>query len=366
MTKGNTVVVLGGSGAVGAAVCESLVARGDIRVIVAGRNLEKARRLSDRLGVRAEPAKIDSSEPSTYEPFLVPGAVLVNCVGSNNVAVASHCLARSVNYVDISATADIVNEVRTLDPIAQKQRATAAVSVGVAPGLTNLLVRYAVSQMGAIERADIFVLLGLGERHGTSAIEWTLSQFQHPFVVQSGGISREVRAFSEASVTTMPEPFGRRVGYRFDFSDQHTVRSTLDVESANSWLCFDSRVITKVLWCLAKTRFFSVFPLSRWSAAISRLSRRVSMGGTEFVVQVDATGINGQTGRFSLVGEGEARITGFVAASVADYLLQFSAPRGVLHLEQILDLGTLLGMLGEKLSMTERVSACGTRSSGRG
>ena len=84
------------------------------------------------------------------------------------------------------------------------------------------------------------------------------------------------------------------------------------------------------------------------------------MGGTRFVVQVDAIGKNESQSRFALIGDGEAHTTGRVAAHVVEYVLSSYAPPGALHLEQLLNLETLLGMLEDGLSVTETVSASGT------
>jgi hypothetical protein len=84
------------------------------------------------------------------------------------------------------------------------------------------------------------------------------------------------------------------------------------------------------------------------------------MGGTQFAVQVDAIGGNESLNRFTLTGDGEAHVTGRVAAHVAEYLLSSSAQPGALHLEQLMHLETLLEMLGNRLFVTESVSETGS------
>ncbi|WP_433476707.1 hypothetical protein ACQPZP_06410 [Spirillospora sp. CA-142024] len=111
------VVVLGGYGAVGREVVAGL--RGHVpEVVVAGRDLAKA---------------------------------------------------RGVHYVDVSASREVLAGIAKLDRLATERSATAVLSVGLAPGITNLLAR----EFGGAD-LDIGVLLGSGERHGPSAVEWTL------------------------------------------------------------------------------------------------------------------------------------------------------------------------------------------------
>jgi saccharopine dehydrogenase (NAD+, L-lysine-forming) len=43
-------------------------------------------------------------------------------------------------------------------------------SVGLAPGLTNLLAKYCLEWLGTVDALEIGILLGLGEAHGPAAI----------------------------------------------------------------------------------------------------------------------------------------------------------------------------------------------------
>lgn len=148
------ILVVGGYGAVGSAVCERLAQTVDGRVLVAGRNARAAQRLARRLGDRTEAVQLDVSKPSTYERLLREMSVVVNCVEGHNLAVARRCLARSVHYVDVSATAQILGELQTLQAEADRAGATAVFSVCVAPGLTKLLAKHAQSRRGPLARGD--------------------------------------------------------------------------------------------------------------------------------------------------------------------------------------------------------------------
>jgi hypothetical protein len=169
----------------------------------------------------------------------------------------------------------------------------------------------------------------------------------------SDGIRMGVRSFGEGRSTRMPGPFGERTAYRFDFSDQHTLPSTLGIKSASTWLCFDSRLATGALWLLTTSRLLSIIPLWRLSRGIAKLPRWFALGGAHFVVQVEAISASGRKGRFALIGDGEAQITGLVAAHVAKRLLSVSVAPGILHIEQLLSLETLLSALDGRLLLKE-------------
>lgn len=119
----------------------------------------------------------------------------------------------------------------------------------------------------------------------------------------------------------MAQPLGRRTAFRFDFSDQHTLPATLGIDAVHTWLCFDSRLATRLLWLLSVSRVSFLLPLWRASGLLATLSGWLPLGSARFAVQVDATAIAGTTSHFAIIGDGEARRTGPVAAYVARHLL---------------------------------------------
>ena len=349
-----TILVLGGYGAVGSVVCEELARNFAGRIIVAGRNLQQAERLAQQLGGRVEAVQVDAAQPVAYRYLLSKTSVVVNCVEYNNIVVARECLRQAAHYVEVSATAQILAQIETLQAEAEQGRATAVLSVGVAPGLTNLLAHHARLRLGPLVRADLFVLLGLGEAHGEAAIRWMLQNMGRSFTLGSENTGQQVRSFVEGRATKMPPPFGRRAAYRFDFSDQHTLPRTLGIQSVNTWLCFDSRLVTCFFGVMASLRLLSVLPLWRVSGSIARLSLRFTFGSKQFVVQVDAVSSGGKKGSFALIGDGETHMTGLVAAHVARHLLSSPTPPGILHIEQILSLASLLSKTDGRLRLVER------------
>jgi saccharopine dehydrogenase (NAD+, L-lysine forming) len=347
------VLVLGGYGAVGSAVCEELSQLFDGRILIAGRNLQQAKKLAQRLGERGESVQLDATEPAAYQNLLDRVSVVVNCVECNNVEIARACLARSTHYVEVSATPEILEQLQTLQHEAELGNAMAVLSVGVAPGLTNLLTLYAQSRLNQLSRAELFLLFGFGEVHGEAAMRWTLKNLGKRFSVGLGGDRKEVYSFSEGRSAILPKPFGKRMAYRFNFSDQHTLPTTLGINSVNTWMCFDSRLATRFFTLMANSGIASLLPLWRTSRLVVALSRWVTLGTTRFVVQVDATAKDGRERSFALTGDGEARMTGIIAAHVAKHLLEAAETAGVWHIEQILSLDKLLPGIGARLSLIE-------------
>ncbi|MCX5582638.1 saccharopine dehydrogenase family protein [Streptomyces erythrochromogenes] len=315
------ILVVGGYGAVGATVVSTLDGWFPGRVVVAGRDEGRARRLG---GVRA-----DAADPEGFRRTLEglgDVAAVVLCVEPPDTRVARVCLERGVHLVDIGATRRLLDGVADLHDLAAGAGATAVLSVGVAPGLTNLLARRAHEAVGGAERIDLTVLLGAGERHGADAVRWTVEGLARP---PAGAPLR----------TTLPG-HGRRTAHPFPFSDQHTLPRTLGVGQVTTRLCLDSKPLTSALFGL---RAAARRPAVR--RALTAAFSRVHLGGDGFAVRADAR--RGDLhAAWAVTGRVQSRVTALVAAYVTRELLTGSAPAGVHHIEQLPALAGLPEALG--------------------
>lgn len=287
------VVVFGGYGAVGREAVALL--RGSCEVVVAGRDPERARSVPG-----AVPVRVDLREPGEVERVVEGADAVLMCVDVANARVAKACLERGVHYADVSASLDRLAAIGGLTG-----PATGLLSVGLAPGVTNLLARQVVEATGARE-VEIGVLLGAGERHGPAALEWTLD-----------GLGELGDAWR------MPFPGGERTVRGFPFSDQHTLPATLPLDRARTGLALDSRLLTALLPAAARVRH-RLRPLTK-----------VHVGSDRFAVTVRAGGVVA-----SFSGRRQSRATGVVAALLVERLPEL--PEGVWHVEQVVAPGPFL------------------------
>jgi hypothetical protein len=154
------------------------------------------------------------------------------CLDVPQIELVRQCFQRGIHYVDLSAEYPILAAIGALDEVARKHGATAILSVGLVPGLSNLMARHSLRFVEHIQRFDSAIVIGLGEAHGTGATEWILSHL--------GDARGKLRI-------DFPEPFGRRVVHRFAFSDQYTLPQTLPIDEAATWLAFDSRPVSQLM-----------------------------------------------------------------------------------------------------------------------
>jgi saccharopine dehydrogenase-like NADP-dependent oxidoreductase len=331
------IVLLGGYGAVGRAAAQTLGRWFPQRVVIAGRDPAKAAVAAAQVGPAIEPLAVDVTDEADVRRAVAGAEVVVMCVEQSNAQVAWICLQHGVHYVDVSASDQVHESITQLDELAMTNQATAILSVGVAPGLTNLLARRCVERLGNACDVDITVLLGLGEHHGVDAVRWTLANLARP-ADRDGPRLRRRRVLLPG--------FGRRTAFPFGFSDQHTLARTLGVR-ATTRLCFDSAAITWALFALRSAGVFAAARRFHWDAALAAVAARIHLGGDRFVIQVEATDEHGRHARCAASGRRQSQATGLVAAHVVRLLQTGGIPPGVHHVEQLAHTAVLLSNLEE-------------------
>lgn len=190
-----TALVIGASGAVGTRLTPALAALG-FSVLKAGRGA--------RNDVVIDLAAQHSAAACTAVTEAVD--VVINVSGVENPALAAQSASP---FVDISASAGYFAAVEARNP-----RAGALLSVGLAPGLSSLLIDALPHEPG--DELDIGIVLGVGEQHGVAAIEWTAQLLGKRF--DSPADRRRVLNFAEPRRFEVPG-FGRTVLTRADFPD---------------------------------------------------------------------------------------------------------------------------------------------------
>lgn len=359
-------LVVGGYGSVGRVICEELVDSADHAgsIRVAGRSRRRAEDLAARLGTGASSAAFDVADPGSFERALEDVDRVVVCVDQGGTGFVEACLERGIDYVDVTASDGFFRAVEALDDLATTAGATALLSVGLSPGLTNVLAADAAAGLDAVTSIHVGVLLGLGEAFGPAASRWTLERVGRPFEPEAPGGSGAVRGFTDPRTVTFPA-FGRRTAYRFDLADQHVLARTLGVPEVATRLCFDSRAVTSLASALARS---GTSPRLLEAVGVDRLVRwleAVSFGTDEFSIVVEVSGAVGGRPRYltgSIVGSEQSRATGLVAARTVEALAGGDLPAGVHHSHEVIDPGPLYDALrdrGYRLTPPRRAGTTG-------
>lgn len=313
------ILIIGGYGHVGEKIARHLVAGGGV-VTLAGRDGAKASAVAARLGCAG--TVLDLARPESWEAPLSTADVVICCLDTPSADLARAVLQRGARYVDISATDAVLRRVEALDGLAREKDTLAVLSVGLAPGLSNLLVREARALCPEARRFRIGVLLGLGDSHGPAAIVWTL---------------RSLAPLTRVDIRRMRFGADRRAQptIPFDFSDQHSLmrRGYPQVETR---LALASPLITP--WTLRQLARIAGRPRLRAALARCMPFMRVGSDRTALAVEAYIPGEETPACRVDLEGRQEAEITARVAAEVA-LRCPGMGERGVRHLDELMSLG---------------------------
>lgn len=329
------ILIIGGYGAVGTVIASTLAPHYENRLIIAGRNETGARQLAARLGTGVRWRKVEVTQPVDYDTVLSNVEYVVMCLDLPDVEWVRQCFWRGINYVDISAEYPILAAIAELDPLARQQRVTAVLSVGLVPGLSNLMARHSLRFVQPIEHFDSAILAGLGEKHGAAGSSWTLNHF-------SDGAGKTRFHFRE--------PYGQKPVYQFAFSDQYTLPQTLPITSATTWLGFDSFLMTQLIGLARLPVLRRLFQYNTIRRLLLKTTQSWQFGSDEFVLMTQARGAV-SCHQAWLRGKREAVATGLVAAEVVRRLVTEQPPAGVYHIEQLFQLEDFLPLL-EQHGMT--------------
>ncbi|MCV4230304.1 saccharopine dehydrogenase NADP-binding domain-containing protein [Virgibacillus sp. LDC1] len=347
------IVVVGGYGHVGRILCEELGEKYPGLVYAAGRNLERAERFSRETGGKVLPMRLDMEQPvmeSEWERI----RLVVMCLDQADDAWVGACIRSGTNYVDISAKAEFLNQVSKWRGAAEESRSTAILSVGLAPGLTNLMASWASKGLDVTESIDISIMLGLGDRHGKAAVEWTVDNLLSNFQVMEDHRLRTVASFSEGRAVHFGGKIRRKPVYRFPFSDQSTLPHTLEVPNVSTRLGFDSSPLTSILAGFRSSGLYHLLKVKWIRKAAVQAFMNIQMGSDDVALKVEAQGKrqgNSSTVECLLVGRDQSKLTARVAAMVADAVYSGKMACGVFHIEQVFELASMKDRLEKEVSV---------------
>lgn len=323
-----TVLVVGGYGEVGRHIVSRLAETGTLHLIIAGRDLGKAQRAA-AAQASTSARRIDLGDAASWEAALRAVDAVMVCIDQTSTAFAEHVIERGVHYLDVTASDELFRAIEALPP---PSHARVLLSLGLAPGLSNLLAVAASSQLDHVERIEIGLLMGLGDAHGKAAIEWSVAQTfrAHP----RNGAAR----------VDFGMGFGERNAHFMDFADQHTLMRSLPGVEVITRVAYDSRLATAATFWLGR-----VFAGNRHvERLMAWFAQRPLFGSDACVLSVHAHGTHqGRPARgvARFAGRREAEVTAHVAALAIRELLAGAMPAGVSHSHQVLDATSVLASL---------------------
>lgn len=354
MSQKENILIIGGYGKVGSVISTRLGEYFPQKVFAVGRDYYKAQALSSQTNGNVLPLTFDLTDHQIDENFFDDVQLVVMCVDQSDTRFVRACLERGINYIDITANAEFLFEIEQLDELAKKSGATAILSVGLSPGITNIMGKFSENLLGNLKEFNIFILLGLGEDHGGAAVQWVVDNLYKDFRVLKDHKAIKVRSFHERLEVNYPG-IGNRLAYRFDFADQHVLARTLKIGSVSTWLSFDINGVAKGLANLQKVggrRFLNYPPIKKLAVY---LFNKIKIGSNVFIIKTVAKN-SGNDLVLTVLGENESEATGIITASVAKRLISSKPEAGVFHIEEFIEPEEFLDEVSKEIPRLKIIS----------
>ena len=141
----HTILVLGGYGFFGTRICTALAGNQAIRLLVAGRDVARARALAAQLGLPPQQAlALDAAAPDLARRLAALGVdTLIHTAGpfqGQDYRVARAAIEAGANYIDLADGRDFVAGIASLDDLARQRGVFVTSGASSLPALSSAVV----------------------------------------------------------------------------------------------------------------------------------------------------------------------------------------------------------------------------------
>lgn len=344
MSKREKILIIGGYGTVGSLVSIQLANRFPEKIVIAGRNKVKAEAFIDEHGLAARGIYLDIENGHFQEIDFEELHTVVNCLETYNISFLLECINLDINYVEIGASYDTHKRFFEIADYINNSNSLVVPSVGLVPGLSNVMAYHAAKRLDIVEEIHNYVMLGLGESHGVDSIRWMLGKANSSFEIKTKTGKVFVKGFTHPKSVLLLNEDKKRTFYLFDFSDHHTIPLFINTKAIDTRIAFDSRIVTKLVYLLQKTgalKWYTRLDPTKFKKALDF----ISLGSNQYALQIEIKGTDKQKKpiklKYLVNGANEALATASVTSFIAELLYTNNTLKGLKHIEQICDLQEL-------------------------
>jgi len=226
--SGHAILIAGGYGVVGGRIAADLAPQYPDRVVIAGRNPQRANTTAAAIGHGVRDRALDVTVPSAIPAALDDVAVVVNCIDQPRRGLLHAAIQRGLGYTDITPHLVELGRGAAHDHVDQAARASGArvlLGAGLVPGISNVIAAALARTLGGTDTIDTSLLLAADDRTGRASFADFLQELAMPFDVHVDGPDRPARAFSDPRLVEFPAPIGPQRAYLFPFSDRCCIRA---------------------------------------------------------------------------------------------------------------------------------------------
>ncbi|MGW5723394.1 saccharopine dehydrogenase NADP-binding domain-containing protein [Amycolatopsis sp. NPDC003865] len=320
MTTGS-ILVVGGYGVVGSRIAADLATDFPDSVVVAGRDRDRADGCAAGIGHGVRGRRIDVTEPSSIDAALEDVSVVVNCVDQPERGLLRAAVERGLGYTDITPHLTDLGRgpaYERIDAAAAASGARILLGAGIAPGISNVMVRALGDRLGGATGIETALLLSADDVMGPGSFDYMLQELAMSFDVHVDGTDRRVRAFTAPRVVDFPPSVH---AYLFPFSDQVLYPRTMGARTVKTRLAIAPSRMSRLLALLVASRAAHLVATPPVRAALGRLRRsHAGRPDAPYAVRVDVTH-DGRAAHAKLAGMGQAHATATSTAALVRSLV---------------------------------------------
>ncbi|MEW6717345.1 MAG: saccharopine dehydrogenase NADP-binding domain-containing protein [Chloroflexota bacterium] len=219
MTK---ILILGGYGYTGRLIARHLLKESNAKIVLAGRNPDKAQALADQLnsefsGKRVTTECVDAAEAHSLRAALNGVDMLLVAAPTTQYAetVIHTAMETRVDYLDVQISAKKLAVLRSLSGEFEKAGLCYITEAGFHPGLPSAMVRLAAGHFDRIENAITACYLNLGPNLPYSE---AVDELMEAFKEYRGEVYKEGRWTKSGSYNLRKIDFGGELGIRTCYS----------------------------------------------------------------------------------------------------------------------------------------------------
>jgi saccharopine dehydrogenase-like NADP-dependent oxidoreductase len=319
------ILIVGGYGVVGRRIATDLAPDYPGRVVLGGRNLERANACAAEIGHGVRGCAIDIRDPQSIVAALNGVATVVGCIDQPGRAVLQAAVAAGIAYTDITPHLTELGRgaaYERIDAAARASGASIVLGTGIVPGISSVIVRALANKLGGCDEIETALLLGANDVSGPASFDYFLQELAMPFDIRVDGRDVAAIPFSEPRLVDFGPPAGTQSAYLFPFSDQVLYPRTMGAGTVRTRLAIEPVWLARLLAIVARTgvqRLLATDSIRRRIASSRR--DRPSSDGARFALRVDLRR-DGSRCHATLQGRTQADTAAAGAAGVARALIE--------------------------------------------
>jgi len=181
------VLILGGYGNFGSRIASALI-KDNIPIIIAGRELQKAQALQNKLKQSAleniiTVAAFDANKELGKQLDILQPTVVINTIGPFQTAdysIAKTCAQHKVHYIDLADARDFVTGITHLDQLAKTNNVLVVSGASTVPGLSSAVLEHYKNDFATMDSLIYGISPGQKAPRGLATTESILTYLGKP------------------------------------------------------------------------------------------------------------------------------------------------------------------------------------------